>query len=62
MLGLAAIYVAVLWALRGHLLAVPPVDACRLVAQVIGGCNAVLLGLAAWQTWGGAKTPAPKAP
>lgn len=62
MLGLAAVYVATLWGLRGHLLSIPPTDACRLVAQVIGCCNAVLLGLAAWMTWGGTKTPAPKAP
>ena len=65
MLAIAAIYVITLWSLRAHLLAVPPADACRLVVQVIGGCNAALLAVSAWLTWGGesgVRTPAPTAP
>jgi hypothetical protein len=64
MLAIAAIYVITLWSLRAHLLAIPPADACRLVVQVIGGCNAALLTVSAWLTWGGrgTRTPAPKVP
>ncbi len=63
MLAIAAIYVITLWSLRAHLLAIPPADACRLVVQVIGGCNAALLAVSAWLTWGGGGTRilAPKA-
>ena len=63
-LGLAVAYAGTLWWLRDHLLAIPPADACRLVVQIIGGCNLLLLGLTAWLTWGvgASKTPAPKAP
>ncbi len=66
MIGLAVAYVGTLWFLRDHLLALPPTDACRLVVQIIGSCNLMLLGLAAWITWGGSQTgskiPAPTAP
>ena len=65
-MALAALYAGTLWALRGHLLKIPPADACRLVVQIIGGGNAILLGIAAWCVWSDpaepVRTPAPKAP
>ncbi len=56
-------YVALLVVLTPHLLTMEPFSAYRVVAGVIGGANLLLLGVAAFLTWGRpTKTPAPRAP
>jgi len=50
--GVALLFLATLFGLRNHLLELEPFTAFRLVAQVIGGFNLLLLLIASYITWG----------
>ena len=50
--AIAVGYVALLVVLTPHLMTMEPAHAYRVVAGVIGGANLLLLGVAAWLSWG----------